>query len=159
MKNTHINSFKSVNVQDECNGMECQFSVMSLKDSVFIDILHIKFFGEYREGSMGKPELGYMVGMVNLGIEIWKPLKVIIDIRNVKYEWGDDMQILFDEAYNSHIRTIIIVSDKNKYAIETLLGKNDIIYNELAFDNFEEGVDVIKNMKLKEWDNDLQQWQ
>ena len=158
MEKIHDNSFKKVHIEEECNDMKCQFFVMNLNDSILNDILHVKFDGEYRSGSMGKPELGYLVGMVNLGIEIWSPFKVIIDIRGVKYEWGDDMQILFDQAYNSHLRTIIVVSDKNRYAISTLLDEADIVDNEFTFDDFKSGVNAIKNMNFKEWDNALQQW-
>ncbi|MCE7995231.1 MAG: hypothetical protein HEP71_24855 [Roseivirga sp.] len=142
-------SFRSVLLKEECNGMTCDFSVINMRDTHLIDILLIKFSGEYRPGSQGKAESGYLVGMVKLGIEVWRPFKVAIDLQDVKYEWGDDMALLFDAPED--LKTVVIVGKDNKRAISTLLygidTDKDAVDNKFFFDEFARAIDKLKKMK------------
>ena len=137
---------KKVNLEETCNGMTCEFFTQNLRDTHLIDILHIKFSGTYRLGSAGKTELGYMTGNYELGKAIWRPFKIILDISNVEYEWGDDMELLLD--ISDPKSSVIIVGDKNRKAISTLIygidTKKDIVDNKFYFDNLEKGVQELK---------------
>ena len=137
---------KKVNLEETWNGMTCEFFTQNLRDTHLIDILHIKFSGTYRLGSAGKTELGYMTGNYELGKAIWRPFKIILDISNVEYEWGDDMELLLD--ISDPKSSVIIVGDKNRKAISTLIygidTKKDIVDNKFYFDNLEKGVQELK---------------
>ncbi|MCL9806561.1 hypothetical protein NAT51_13580 [Flavobacterium amniphilum] len=141
--------FKKVTLEEECNGMRCEYETTSYQNSYMTDILLVRFNGEYRPGSMGKPDLGYMAGMVKLGINVWDPFKVAIDIQNVTYEWGDDMELLFDAP--DHLKTVVIVGENNRRAISTLMlgidTEEDIVDNKFFFDDFEAAIEKLKKMK------------
>jgi len=141
--------FRPVNLEEECNGMTCDFSVINFRDTHLIDILLVKFTGEYRSGSQGKSEQGYLVGMVKLGIEVFRPFKIAIDIQDVKYEWGDDMELLFDAP--DQLKTVVIIGELNRRAISTLLygidTDKDVVDNKFFFDDFEAALEKLKKMK------------
>jgi hypothetical protein len=143
------NGFKKVSLDEECNGMRYEYSVINLKNPYMVDILLVKFSGEYRPGSLGKRDLGYMTGMVKLGIDVWDPFKIAIDIQDVTYEWGDDMQLLFGAP--DHLKTVVIVGENNRRAISTLMlgmdTEEDIVDNKFFFDDFENAIEKLKKMK------------
>lgn len=139
-------NFKKVDINETCNGITCEFSVLNLRDTHLVDILHIKFNGIYRYGSGGKAELRYMIGNYELGKAIWNPFKIALDISNVEYVWGDDMELLLNipEPKSS----VIIVGEKNRKAISTLMfGVNtekDIVDNKFFFDDLQKGIEKLK---------------
>lgn len=138
--------FKKVELEEICNGMRCEFYAKNLGKSHLIDILIIQFSGEYRPGSEGKTELGFMIGKTELGKAVWRPFNIVIDISNVKYEWGDDMELLINllEPKSS----VMIVGDKNRRALSTLLfgleTDKDIVDNKLFFENLEKGIEKLQ---------------
>jgi hypothetical protein len=138
--------FKKTDLGKTCNGMTCEFSIQNLRDTYLIDTLYIKFNGVYRPGSEGKSELGFMTGNYELGINVWRPFKTIIDISNVTYEWGDDMELLLD--ISDRKSSVMIVGDKNRRALSTLLfgtdTERDIVDNKFFFDNLEKGTERLK---------------
>lgn len=160
MKKKLPDKIKHVSLKEECNGMSCEYAIINLRDTHLVDILIVSFNGKYRDGSSGKAELGYLVGMVNLGIEVWKPFKVLIDIRNVTYSWGNDMEKLF--AQNEHLNVVLVLSEKNIDAICTLINglenEKKIIDQKFFFDDFHKALEMLKKMKMKNWDNALKRW-
>tara|TARA_B110000037_G_scaffold19640_1_gene21042 strand:+ start:18164 stop:18400 length:237 start_codon:yes stop_codon:yes gene_type:complete len=72
--------------------------------------------------------------------------KTIIDISNVTYEWGDDMELLLD--ISDRKSSVMIVGDKNRRALSTLLfgtdTERDIVDNKFFFDNLEKGTEKLK---------------
>tara|TARA_R110002051_G_C8487171_1_gene462593 strand:- start:42 stop:470 length:429 start_codon:yes stop_codon:yes gene_type:complete len=138
-------NLKKVNLEETCNGMTCEFSTQNLRDTHLIDTLYIKFSGEYRYGSAGKSELGFMIGNYELGMNVWRPFKTIIDISNVTYEWGDDMDLLLD--ISDRKSSVMIVGDKNRRAISTLAfgmeTERDIVDNKYFFDKLEKGIEKL----------------
>ncbi len=135
--------FNKADLQKTCNGMTCDFFVKKWKNGNLVDMLHIKYKGTYRSGSSGKSEMGYIIGNYELGAAVWDPFKIIVDISQVEYEWGDDMELLFHIA--SRENTIVIVGDKNRHALSTLFygpyTDKDIVDNDDFFDNLEKGID------------------
>lgn len=152
--------FKKVTLDETCNGMCCEFAVIKLRDIHLNDILVVTFSGVYREGSEGRAELGYILGMITLGTEVWNPFKIVIDIRKVTYTWGDDMLKLFNEP--EHLQIVMIVSDYNKYAISTLLNRGDpekdIVDNEFFFNDLDKGIGALHRMRIKKWNPEMQKW-
>jgi hypothetical protein len=146
MKENNIQNFTSVNLVEECNGMSCNYSIINLRDTRLVDTLLIKFSGEYRHGSLGKSESQFLVGMVKLGIEVWRPFKIAIDIQDVKYEWGDDIQLLFGAPEDQ--KTVVIVGENNRKSISTLLfgieTQKDVVDNKFFFDDFELAINKLK---------------
>ena len=145
-KGNNDQEFKALDLESTCNGMQCEFSKIPLRNTRLTDVLLIQFRGEYRLGSMGKAELGYMVGMVKLGMAVWRPFRVAIDIREVAYEWGDDMQQLFSVPEDH--KAVVIVGEKNRRAISTLMfgleTKEDIVDNKWFFDDFDKAIEKLK---------------
>lgn len=136
---------KKVDLGEACNGMTCEYSILKWKNKNLVDLLCIKFKGEYRPGSQGKSELGFMTGHFELGRAVWKPFKIIIDISEVIYEWGDDMEILLNISESKS--SVMIIGEKNRRALSTLIygreTKKDIVDNKFYFDNFDKGIEKL----------------
>ncbi|QTD38139.1 hypothetical protein JL193_02195 [Polaribacter batillariae] len=76
---------------------------------------------------------------------MWLPSKIVIDISEVDYESGDDMELLLDIPDSTS--SVIILGDKNRKAISTLIlgidAEEDIVDNKFFFDDLEKGIEQL----------------
>ena len=62
-----------------------------------MECLVVEFSGECGKGTCNS-RTGYaefMSAIVKAAVEAWKPVALILDLRQLKYEWGDEMNGLF----------------------------------------------------------------
>src|SRR6266550_5869970 len=62
-----------------------------------MECLVVHFSGECGNGSRNN-RTGYaefMSAIIKAAVEAWKPVALILDLRQLKYEWGDEMGQLF----------------------------------------------------------------
>src|SRR5215468_9652310 len=83
----------------------------------FVSIIHLAFAGDYRSGSGGAPDAHYIGGMTRTVHEVWSPSAMILDLRELSYEWGDEMDLVLQSRINI---SAILVSPKCEPAISTL---------------------------------------
>jgi hypothetical protein len=62
-----------------------------------IDVLIISFFGEYPPGSLGKKQATYISKKTISGIIDFNPDAVILDFRELTYQWGNTMLNVFQD--------------------------------------------------------------
>lgn len=112
-----------------------------------VSIVTIKFIGEYRLGSEGNPDANFMRSIIEFAKCYFNPKGVIIDLRELKYEWGDELERTFWAG--KYIAFAVLISDLNKKAIGTLVnfGKENIpaTEKEYIYDSFELAWDYVIN--------------
>ena len=86
-----------------------------------------------------------MQGIINLGIELWFPQNVIIDIKKLSYKWGNRIdEVLYQN--NDYIKIAIILGESNKKGITSLIHGNsdiNIIDNDYYFDSIEDALEKL----------------
>lgn len=111
-----------------------------------VDTLRVAFKGKYRDGAAGRPDAGYMKGIVVTGIEVWDPVSVIVDLSELEYEWGDNINTVF--AAVARMKCAIIVSYKNRRGLSMLeFGthtREDLVDDDFFFDDLEKAIKKLK---------------
>jgi hypothetical protein len=79
------------------------FATVPLPGSPHDHVLIVRFAGEYGVGSAGNGDAAFMSAMVAAGLDAWPPAGVVLDLRELSYEWGDMMsqvlgRTLFEKA-------------------------------------------------------------
>lgn len=91
----------------------------------FLKIMILKFIGEYGFGSAGNSDAIFMRAMGEAVLEAWNPGGLIIDLSELSYEWGDQLEdVFYVGSYKYRDRPFpiaIIVGDKSEEAIRTLI--------------------------------------
>jgi hypothetical protein len=62
----------------------------------YADILVIKFIGQYRIGSAGNPDAAFMQAVSRTAIFEIDPDGILLDLRELHYEWGDMLDGVFE---------------------------------------------------------------
>ena len=66
-------------------------------------ILRLAFKGEYGFGCKGNPDATYLHSVIASALLAWEPEGVVLDFRNLRYEWGDEMAgVLFSTSRFLH---------------------------------------------------------
>ena len=81
--------------------------------------LVVKFVGSYANGSSGRADASYMLGVCEMAVSIRKPAAVVIDLSELRYEWGDEMAWLVPPSV--HVPAAVVVGPSCAAAIATLL--------------------------------------
>jgi hypothetical protein len=55
-------------------------------------ILIAKFAGDYRSGHHGAPDARFIRGITQTALGLWWPEALVLDLRELSYTWGDDME-------------------------------------------------------------------
>jgi hypothetical protein len=109
------------------------------------DILIIKYFGRYPDGSAGNTDARNMVAMGKAALYAYEPSGVIIDLSELYYEWGDMLERVFGIGSDRHVDAELplatVVGSHCREAIRTLIHgiNNDKPIEEIAwvFDSLE----------------------
>lgn len=92
-------------------------------------VLVVEFTGECGFGCNSNEDACFMHGMIAAAFKIWEPACCILDLRGLRYEWGDMMIVLFD-APHDFIRLDVktfeypvaaVVSDLNREGLTSLV--------------------------------------
>ena len=80
-----------------------------------------KFSGTYRPGSTGAPDAYFICGIAQTALAMWHPAALILDLRELSYTWGNDMDLVLDAGSGPNVPTAIVGSDACLPAIGTLI--------------------------------------
>lgn len=89
------------------------------------EVLIVSFEGTYRPGSAGSPDARYMLAMTDAAIAAWEPRGLILDLSQLRYKWGDDLEHLvpYDGGRNADcvMPSALVVGRYCEEAIRTLI--------------------------------------
>lgn len=140
-------NFKSVTIDEYCPTITYDFKIKNLRDTHLIDILVISFHGTYRNGSAGSPDAGLIKGIITTGLSVFDPFSLLIDLSDLEYNWGDNLDLSFEETEPT--TTVVLVGEKCRRAMSTLSfgidTDKDIVDNEFFFDGYEKALDKLIN--------------
>jgi len=109
---------RQVRIEEETRLVH-EFRLETSGRNSFCYSLIAKFSGEYRPGSEGRPDADYMVGMTKLAVAVWHPAALVLDLSELRYEWGDEMAWLLPPAVGC--RAAVVVGPLCSGAIATLM--------------------------------------
>jgi hypothetical protein len=139
-------AFQTITLAEYCPSIEYKFMFEPLRDTDLINILIISFHGNYRDGSTGRADAGFIKGIVTTGIAVFDPFSVLIDLSDLVYEWGDNLDVDFEETGNT--RTAVLVGSGCRRAMSTLCfgvdTTKDIVDNSMFFDEEEKALEKLR---------------
>jgi hypothetical protein len=110
---------KSLDFNEILPKLKFQIEYIESEKNSYWSIIVLNVCGKYEEGSGGKPHCAYIEYMIGLLRSILPSSGIVLDLSNLEYSWGDDIETLIfpdDEKYFN-----VIVSDKNRKALSTLV--------------------------------------
>jgi len=123
----------------------------------FLSVIHLAFAGNYRSGSGGAPDAHYIEGMIRTVYEIWRPSAIILDLRELTYEWGDEMDLVLQPPTDI---SAIVVSPKCEPAISTLCygidTKKSVLEEAHFFDALDPAIDYITEALVADWNSKVE---
>lgn len=137
-----------VSFKQACPTIDFEFELLREGKSYFPTMLVIKVIGQYRDGSTGNKDAKLIKEIMNTAFALWEPERVLLDITNLKYDWGDDIDYIF-EGFDERTPFAVAVGSQCRHAISTLTygidTQKDIVDNVDFFDNVEKAIDKLKN--------------
>lgn len=96
-------------------------------------LLVAAFAGEYRPGSSGSPDARLMTAVIAGALVAWPVDGVVLDLRELSYEWGDGMLSVFHppERTSVPLSWAVVASPRSSPALHSLLGGDDILFDDL----------------------------
>ena len=112
-------------------------------------IVAVHFEGEYRIGSGGKPDARLIVALTQAAVIVWKADALILDLRGLDYQWGDEMEwVLSPPDGCPDLPFAVVVSDLCLPAISTLIfgvhSDRKATEREDIFESFEEAAEWLQ---------------
>jgi hypothetical protein len=113
------------------------------------EALIVSFKGVYGYGSQGNGDAVFMEAIIKAALTAFEPLGLIIDLREMQYEWGDLIVRAFgagDSQYvNAPFPTVAIMSDLNREGLTSLvleeIGEEP---SELLYESLEEAMPALE---------------
>jgi hypothetical protein len=143
--------FDAIELSKDGN-IRCSLRRWARNKQPFLSIVHVAFSGDYRNGSAGAPDAHYMVGITGIANEVWRPSALILDLRDVRYQWGDEMDLVLAPPGRA---VAILVGPSCERAISTLwYGINttqSILEEPHFFRDFEPAVDYVTRAMVADW--------
>lgn len=135
-----------------------KYDIFLFESSVksFFEIMIIKFTGQYGFGSGGNSDAVFMKAISKAALSAWVPKGLILDFTNLEYEWGDQIEILFDlnPFSRSPFPLALIVGEKSEEGVRTLIlgceSTESIDQVDWVFKDFGSAREYIEN-KVKEY--------
>ncbi len=104
--------------------------------------LVVEFRGECGQGTQNYDYAGFMSAIIKAAVEAWEPVALIMDLRQLKYRWGDEMTKPFRacapfQAGSTMLRSIfgsypnLVESDLKKITNESLAFPMAVVVSEL----------------------------
>ena len=121
---------KSTEVQlGDLSDIHCRFFTAEIPDLQYLSTLIIEFTGECGFGSSSNDDARFMEGMIAAGFKAWNPSCCILDLRKLKYEWGDMMCVVFNPPHEFISLTddpvefpfAAVISDMNREGLLSLV--------------------------------------
>lgn len=93
----------------------------SVEKPRFWCILVAKFAGHYRPGHLGAPDAFFIQGITQTALGVWRPAALILDLRELSYTWGDNMEEVLGSRGEINVPVAIVGSKLCLPAIGTLI--------------------------------------
>ena len=135
------NTFKRTSLEDDSN---LAYQMMVSPKTMGRDrsrVLVVAFYGEYGIGSAGAPDAWYMSAIIKAGLDVHHPNGLIIDLSELNYVWGDNLDMVFSPGDLSTIPFAVVLGDRCKDAVGTLLNCADSNQSIFDLDEFFETTD------------------
>ena len=82
-------------------------------------ILIVAFVGNYRDGSAGRGDAQFMAAVIERALTASSYAGLVIDLRELAYEWGDDvLDLLYGDF--QQLPAALVTSPRNHAALESL---------------------------------------
>lgn len=89
------------------------------------EFLVVRYDGVYRNGGAGRDDALYLVAVAKAAQKAWWAPGTILDLRDLRYSWGDEMEwitsIGWDRVMRRHSPLAIVVSDQCRAGLKSLL--------------------------------------
>lgn len=112
-----------------------------------LDIIVLSFAGTYQLGSLGSGDGRFMAGIANAVVSAWLPSGLILDLRELKYDFGDTIldavNVGYDETHGWCIPTRIVVSELSHSGMSSLMNFVKREPSEWLFFTREEAIDRV----------------
>lgn len=114
---------------DDLSKVCCRYFTAEMPELKHRLTLIIEFSGECGYGSGNNGDVDDMQGMIAAGFKAWNPSCLILDLRNLKYQWGDMMIEIFAPPHDLTSMTqekvgyplAAVASDLNRYGLTSLI--------------------------------------
>jgi hypothetical protein len=86
--------------------------------------LVVAFNGEAGNTHQHVRTFAFMNAMIVAGLEAWRPDALILDLRHLRYEWGDEMAGTLGAAWDwsrNPFPTAVVTSDLNRAGLASLV--------------------------------------
>lgn len=97
----------------------------SLPSPPHLDVLVVQFSGTSGFGCANNSDAIYMDAMIRAGITAFDSVGVILDLREMAYEWGDMMLCPFAAGsryyVDSDLPIVAVISEKNRKGLTSLM--------------------------------------
>lgn len=113
-----------VTIEEVCPSIGSTFYVRKLRDTRLNELLIVAVNGIYRRGSAGRADAAYIKGIVELATGLLNPHMIVVDLSDLTYEWGENMDL---EFRLSDLPVAVVVGPKNRKALSTLANGIDSV--------------------------------
>lgn len=132
---------QALNIRENVSVTHAYFQA-GLPSSPDLDVLVVRFVGTSGFGCANNSDAIYMEAMVRAGITAFDPSGVVLDLREMAYEWGDMMVRPFGNGYTNHIgedlSVVAVISEINREGLRSLVTEEmQSDPSELLFDSME----------------------
>jgi hypothetical protein len=94
-----------------------EFLIGKSQRTKYKEILVIKYSGEYGFGSRGNPDARFMCALAEAAISYYDPDGIVLDISELKYEWGDMLEMVFSLGAKYYRHTAKDKADQESKAL------------------------------------------
>jgi len=112
------------------------------------EFLYVAFTGVYPIGSAGATDAKFLDSMMVAFQRAWHAESLIVDLSGLDYQWGDQMDFIFDVGYElpsrCHKPLAIIVGDGCRDALKTLSPED---FERHCVESLEDAVSRIRALK------------
>jgi hypothetical protein len=143
----------------ELSSLQYSFLTGSLPSRLHMTFLVVRFEGESGTGCRNNEDAVFMAAIVAAGLQAWKAVGVILDLRSLSYSWGDMMAMPFSVHPDLLIGdtkipfpTVAIVSDLNRRGLASLV--RDEMFSDpekMLFESLEDAVAEIERQAERIW--------
>jgi hypothetical protein len=111
--------------------IQYRYFTVDIPELQHLSVMIIEFSGECGYGSSSNADASFMEGMMAAGFRAWNPSCCILDLRKLKYEWGDMMCSLFNPPHELISLTeeeveypfAVVISDLNREGLTSLVSQ------------------------------------
>ncbi|MDC0718111.1 hypothetical protein [Nannocystis bainbridge] len=119
----------------------------------------VRFRGAYRSGSQGQPDALYITAVVKMALAAWSASGLVVDLRELSYSWGDEMEWIFGlgrwhAGARIHSPVAIVVGDACRAALMSL---NAEAYQEQCRDSLADALALLEQ-KQAAYDAAVRAW-